>query len=253
MRLPILAALICVAGCATPGPGSATEPAAIAAAVAAADRPAEDRALDASRRPAEMLAFAGLEKGDRVLDFTGGAGYYAEIASGAVGPTGQVTIFNPPGFAGRVAEVVAKRSARLPNIEMVAAHIDEMVLPANHYDLTIFHLVYHDLYWESTQYQLRRSDPARALAKLFAATKPGGAVLVIDHVAAPGRETRAEVEVTHRIDPATIRADFAAAGFTLAAESPLLRVAGDDLTKNVFDPAIRGRTDRVAYRFVRPR
>lgn len=227
-------------------------PADIAAAVAAADRPADDRALDASRRPLEVLTFEGLEKGAHVLDWTGGAGYYAEIIARAVGPQGSVTILNPPGYGGRVADTVKARVARLPNISMVLADADAIVLAPQAYDFTIFHLVYHDLYWESAEYQLKRADPAKALAKLFAATKPGGIVAVIDHVAAPGRETRAEVEATHRINPATIKADFARAGFVLAAESPLLRVAGDDLAKNVFDPAVRGRTDRVVYRFVRP-
>ena len=75
---------------------------------------------------------------------------------------------------------------------------------------------------------------------------------MIDHVAAPGRETRAEVEATHRIDPAVIRADFERAGFVFDGESDLLRNPQDDRSVNVFDPSIRGRTDRIVYRFRKP-
>lgn len=224
-------------------------PADVSAAVAASDRPAEDIKLDASRRLAEVLAFFGLETGDRVLDWTGGQGYYAELIARAVGPAGKVTVLNPPGFMSRAMASLAPRQARLPNIDTMAAQLDDVSLPPSAYDLTLFHLVYHDLYWESVKYGLKRGDPARALAKLYAATKPGGAVVVIDHVAKPGRETRAEVEATHRIDPAVIKADFARAGFVLDGESPLLRTATDDLSKNVFDPAVQGKTDRVVYRF----
>ena len=71
---------------------------------------------------------------------------------------------------------------------------------------------------------------------------------MIDHVGLPG-DTRGSVEKFHRMDPETIKADFAAAGFVLEAESPILRMADDDHSKGVFDPAIRGRTDRVVYRF----
>jgi predicted methyltransferase len=87
---------------------------------------------------------------------------------------------------------------------------------------------------------------------LFASMKPGGTVAVIDHVANPGGETRAVVQALHRIDPATIRADFERAGFVFAGESNLLRNAQDDHTKLVFDPAVRGHTDRAVMRFRRP-
>jgi predicted methyltransferase len=113
------------------------------------------------------------------------------------------------------------------------------------------HLVYHDLYWESAKYKVPRVDPSAFLKSLYAATKPGGIVGVIDHVGAAG-DTRAVVDTLHRIDPAVIKADFKAAGFVLEAESPLLRAAGDDIAKLVFDPAVRGKTDRVVYRFRKP-
>ena len=117
----------------------------------------------------------------------------------------------------------------------------------------LLHLVYHDAYWESARFGLPRIDPNTVTAALFGAVKPGGTVAVIDHVAPAGGDTRAVVEATHRIDPAVIRADFERAGFVFDGESNLLRNPSDDHSKNVFDPSIRGRTDRVVYRFRRPR
>jgi predicted methyltransferase len=122
----------------------------------------------------------------------------------------------------------------------------------NAYDFILLHLVYHDAYWESERFSLPRIDPSTVTAALFQAVKPGGVVAVIDHVAAPGRDTRAEVEATHRILPETVRADFERAGFVFDGESDLLRNPQDDRSVNVFDPAIRGRTDRFVYRFRRP-
>jgi predicted methyltransferase len=97
-----------------------------------------------------------------------------------------------------------------------------------------------------------RTDPNQVLATLFAAMKPGGTVAVVDHVG-PSGDTRAIVEKLHRIDPETVKADFQRAGFVLDGESNLLRVASDDHTKNVFDPAVRGKTDRFAFRFKKPK
>lgn len=95
-------------------------------------------------------------------------------------------------------------------------------------------------------------DPDAFLAKVFASVRPGGVVGVVDHVAAPGGDTRQIVEKLHRIDPAVLRADFERAGFVFDAESSLLRNADDDHNKLVFDPAIRGKTDRIVYRFKKP-
>ena len=116
----------------------------------------------------------------------------------------------------------------------------------------MIHFNYHDLYWTSEKCHLSQIDPAQTLAMLYAATKPGGIVAVIDHVG-PGGDTRALVDKLHRIDPEVIKADFKRAGFVLEAESALLRNPADDHSLLVFDPAIRGRTDRAAFRFRKPR
>jgi predicted methyltransferase len=129
---------------------------------------------------------------------------------------------------------------------------EEFQAPANSYDFALFHLSYHDAYWSSTEYKVKEQDPDQLVRKIYAAMKPGGIVGIVDHVGQPG-DTRAVVDKLHRIDPEVVKADFLRGGFKLVGESRHLRVATDDHTKLVFDPAVRGKTDRFAFRFMKPR
>ena len=223
--------------------------------MSAPGRPAEAVALDEVRKPVEVLTWLGLRRGDRVLDYFTGNGYYAEIMARAVGPRGAVTGWNSASFGRREAirTALAGIRQRSPNTAFYSTPNTALSFAANSYDFVLLHLVYHDSYWESVRFGLPRIDPNTVTAALFRAVKPGGIVAVIDHVAPAGGDTRAVVEATHRIDPAVIRADFERAGFVFDGESNLLRNPADDHSKNVFDPSIRGRTDRVVYRFRRPR
>ena len=244
-------AFVLLAGAAAP---LQAVPADVETAVTAPGRPEATVALDASRRPAETLRWLGLERGDRVLDYVTGNGYYAEIMARAVGPRGTVVGWNGPNFMRNepIRTALAAVTSRSPNASFYATPVTALSFPSESFDFVMVHLVYHDAYWESTQYALPRIDPATVTSALFDATKPGGIVAVIDHVAAPGRETRAEVEATHRIDPAVVRADFERAGFVFDGESDLLRNPQDDRSVNVFDPSVRGRTDRIIFRFRKP-
>ena len=230
-------------------------PADVAAAMAAPGRPADLVKLDEVRKPVEVLRFMGLKKGDRVLDYFTGTGYYADIIAKAVGPKGHVVGWNSAGFgrSERVVKALADVRSRNRNTAFYSSPTTAIALAPNSVDFALLHLVYHDAYWVSAQFGLPRIDPNTVVQAIWNAVKPGGTVAVIDHVATPGGDTREVVEKLHRIDPATVRADFERAGFVLEAQSDLLRVPADDHGKNVFDPSIRGRTDRVVYRFRRPR
>lgn len=226
-----------------------------AAAVAAPGRPAEEVALDAGRKPAEVLRFMGLRTGDSAADIMAGTGYYAEIMARTVGPKGHVSAYDPQQFAAGNAKVEAAWAAlkaRAPNVSYQTYPFDAFAAPTNSFDFVMIHLDYHDLYWESAKYKVPRTDPAAFLKTLYAAMKPGGTVAIIDHVGLPG-DTRATVDKLHRIDPAVVKADFKAAGFVLDGESDMLRNTTDDHTKLVFDPAVRGKTDRFVFRFKRPK
>ena len=228
-------------------------PADVAAAVSAPGRPADAVALDAGRRPAEVLRFMGLRRGDRALDLFTGTGYFAEIMGRAVGPTGSVLAWEPANFLNdRSRAGLAALRTRTPNVSLIVTPANALALPERAFDFVMINLNYHDTYWQSERYHFPRMDPDGFLRTVFQSLKPGGTMAVIDHVANPGGDTRAVVDALHRIDPATIRADFERAGFVFAGESDLLRNPADDHSKLVFDPSVRGHTDRIVYRFRRP-
>ncbi|WP_454883815.1 class I SAM-dependent methyltransferase [Sphingomonas oryzagri] len=238
-------------GLAMPGMAAAPD---FQAAVSAPGRPADAVKLDEGRRPAEVLSFLGLQKGMSAADLVTGSGYWAEIMARSVGPKGKVTAFEPNQFYTSPEEQQTWKalSARRPDIRFVRYPFEAFSADPNSFDFAIISLNYHDLYWTSEKYHIPRTDPALFLRTLYAAMKPGGIVGVIDHVG-PAGDTRAIVDKLHRIAPAIVKADFKAAGFVLEAESPLLANPADDHTKLVFDPSIRGRTDRLLYRFRKPR
>ncbi|MBA3895766.1 MAG: class I SAM-dependent methyltransferase [Sphingomonadaceae bacterium] len=247
MRVLALAILL-AATAATP---LAAAPKDYAAAVAFNGRPAEATALDAGRHPAEILDFMRLKPGMKAIDVLTGSGYYAEIMARVVGPAGSVVAFEPAAFyQGKGKAAIDAMTAREPNVRLTTDLMG--ALASNSYDFAMIHLNYHDFYWESAQYHVPRTDPNLVLAGLFRAMKPGGIVAIVDHVG-PAGDTRAIVEKLHRIDPETVKADFARAGFVLDGSSDLLHMPSDDHTKNVFDPAIRGKTDRFAFRFRKPK
>jgi len=257
----ITAALFAIAAVALAGaaaPARATsEPdpsAVIDSAIGSPDRPEADRAQDERRKARELLEFAGIEPGMRVLDAFAASGYYTELLSRIVGPDGEVIAYNNPAYARFAAKGIEARYAgnRLPNVQQLTVDVDKLELPPRSLDAVIFVMSFHDLYWRPADGSWKPEDPLQMLRKLHAATKVGGVVVVQDHVATPGGDTAEIVDTLHRIDPEVVRRDFKAAGFALEAESPMLAHPDDDHTKGVFDPAIRGRTDQFVFRFRRP-
>lgn len=227
-------------------------PADVTAAVSAPGRPSEATALDAGRHPAEILRFMGLQRGDRVVDLFTYSAYYGEIMARAVGPRGGVLGWNPREFTqDSTRAAMAAVRERSPNYAFFITQASAFALPVQAFDFAMLHLDYHDTYLEAPRMGFRM-DPDGFVRAVFQSLKPGGRIAVIDHVANPGGDTREVVRTLHRIDPATLRADFERAGFVFDGELNLLRNPGDDHSKSVFDPSIRGRTDRIVYRFRRP-
>jgi predicted methyltransferase len=253
-----LFAIVAVGLAGAAGPARATsEPdpsVAIEAAIASSERPAADREQDERRKAREFLEFAGVEPGMRVLDAFAASGYYTELLSRIVGPGGEVIAYNNPAYARFAAKGIEARYAgdRLPNVRQLTVDVDQLELPPRSLDAVIFVMSFHDLYWRPADGSWPPTDPLQMLRKLHAALEVGGVVIVQDHVAASGGDPAAVVDKLHRIDPEVVRRDFRAAGFVLETESPILAHPGDDHTKGVFDPAIRGRTDQFLFKFRRP-
>ena len=249
MRAILIAAMISVAAM----PAMAA-PADVSASVAATSaRSAENVKLDASRKPVEVLKFLGLKQGMRVADPFGGNLYWAEITAPAVGPKGRVTIWEPKQFYDqKTYDRLTAFAAKQPNVFMRVSPFEAPDMPANTYDFMLINLDYHDVYWESAKYGVVRMEPDAWLKTIYDAMKPGATVGVIDHIANPG-DARQTVDKLHRIDPETVKADFKRAGFVLEGESDLLRNPADDHSLLVFDPKIRGKTDRFVFKFRKPR
>jgi len=226
----------------------------IAAAVASDERSPDNVKLDEGRKPAELLKFLGLRPGMRVADPFGGNFYWAEITGRAVGPTGHVTVWEPKQFySQKMYDQYQAVQAKEPNVWLRVSPFEQPDIPAGKYDFMLINLDYHDVYWESAKRGIPRMDPDQWLKTVYAAMKPGAIVGVIDHVANPNDDPRATVEKLHRIDPNVVKADFKRAGFQLVATSDMLRNPADDHSLLVFDPKIRGKTDRFVFKFRKPR
>ena len=225
----------------------------ISAAVAREDRPEAARVLDENRKPAETLEWLGLEPGMDVLDFASGRGYWTEIMAHVAGPDGSVSSHTSAQFFGG-EEGQARWDAlieRAPAAELTVFEFPKFVAAPNSFDFALTNLNYHDLYFESERLQIERGDPMDRLKIIYSAMRPGGIVGVIDH-SGPEGDTRAIVEALHRIAPATVITDFEKAGFELVDQSDLLANPDDDHTLNVFNPEIRGKTDRFLLKFRKP-
>lgn len=229
------------------GTASAEPAANLTAAVANPARPEEDRARDANRKPAEVLAFVGIEPGMTVLDLVAGSGYYSEILAYAVGNEGKVYVQNHKWVLERFGdEALAARLAK-PSLTSAVRWDRELTaldLPTASLDAAVMVLFYHDTYWQGI-------DRAAMNAEVFKALKPGGVFVVVDHRAEAGSGDR-DVKRIHRIDEKWVAREVVAAGFVLDAESEVLAHPEDDRSQNVFDPSIRGKTDRFVYRFKKP-
>ncbi len=221
---------------------------AIAAPAFAQTRPAEDTARDAARKPADMVAFAGIKAGSKVADMIPGTGYFTRVFSIAAGPTGHVTAIIPPAAEAAYADA-SKAVHDLPNTGF--ANVSVVASPT---DPSLAGTL--DVFWTAQNYHdLHNSLPPEAVIgfnkAVFATLKKGGVYVIVDHSAPDGSGLTA-TKTLHRIDPATLKAEVLAAGFTFDGESTALRNAADPKTAMVFDPSVRGKTDQFIYRFKKP-
>jgi len=251
------ATLACSQQDSEPSAGSAdsshVDPSVYAAAVANASRPEADLARDAGRKPADVLEFFGIAPDMSVLDLFSGGGYYAEILSHVVGPEGHIVAHSNSAYLNFVGDEFKARHAdnRLANVDVLMAENNELELDADQFDATLMVLSYHDTYWVDPENGWPKINVSQLHAEMFDSLKPGGILGVIDHYAEAGsrRETGGTL---HRIASGIVIAEHENAGFVLDAKSDLLRNMEDDHSLGVFDPSVRGKTDRFVLRFKKP-
>jgi predicted methyltransferase len=211
-------------------------------------RSAADAKRDVGSRPFEVLDFFGVEPGWKVIDLFAGNGYYSEALAQRVGPGGKVYLHNNQAymaFADKLNERVA--NDRLPNVEVYIREIDGIDLPPGSLDMAILVKAYHDVYFVQDGWNVT-ADPL--FAAIHRILKPGGVLAIIDHHGHSG-SGKAAAQNEHRIDAEFAKSDITARGFTFVGASDILRNPDDDLSKSVFDPAVRGQTSRFVFKFVR--
>lgn len=224
---------------------------AVQAAVDAADRTDEDRALDAGRHPAELFSFFGVQPGWRVVDVFAGGGYSTELLARIVGPSGSVVAQNNAWVLDRFARApLEQRLARLamPHVSALQAELDAPMPPDAHdLDAVIFILSYHDSVWMN-------ADRAAMNRAVFEALRPGGVYGIVDHAAAAGHGT-SDAQTLHRIERSVVVDEVLAAGFVLDAEADFLASHEDTHDWNASPREAgerRGTSDRFVLRFRRP-
>jgi predicted methyltransferase len=202
----------------------------------------------------ELIRFARVDAGSTVIDVYPGDGDWTRLLSDTVGPEGRVYSFVPAEVAhfkndpiGRM-RTLAKEPGR-ENVEAVTADLVAMPEATQQADVVWLHLFYHDLH--TALMRAKGATAADFNRAVYERLKPGGTYVIVDHAAAAGAGT-SDAQSLHRIEAASVREEVEAAGFVLDAESPMLAHKNDAHSIKVFDPSIKGKTDRFAYRFVKP-
>jgi predicted methyltransferase len=253
-------ATFAIAAAALAGPTILVAPAAQAAdalpgyiqsAVADAGRPDADKQRDANRKPAEVIAFAGIKAGDKVGELMPGGGYFTRIFSKVVGEKGVVYAVGPAPAAPAANAPPRPNALAAITADPAYSNVKAAVLdPASKLPEPV------DLVWTSLNYHdfARRPDAELAAINkmVFDSLKPGGVYIVIDHASAPGTG-KTVVQTLHRIDPEAVKKDVTSVGFVLDSESKVLLNPKDPHTVPVHDAAMRGTTDQFVLKFRKPR
>ena len=210
-----------------------------------------DVAKDDHRKIAAVMTFTEVKPGQKVLELIPGSGYFTRVFSAIVGPRGHVYVLWPNEYSKEDADDTAASSKlaadpHYANVSVLTQPAAQLSSPAA-VDLVFTSQNYHD-YPDAF---MGKVDPLALDKQVFAALKPGGVYVVIDHVAEAGSGLR-DTDTLHRIDPAIVKQQVLAAGFVLDGESDALHNPADPHTVKVFDPSIRGHTDQFMFRFRKP-
>jgi predicted methyltransferase len=222
------------------------------AAVADTSRPAADTARDENRKPAAMLAFAGIAPGKVVVDMLPGAGYFTRIFAKAVEPHGRVYAYFGTQYDARLKgqgkdpdNQFADLKQTYKNLDVIHGPLPQFVTPEP-VDIVWTSDNYHDMHNKAYAMDVNEVNKA-----VFKSLKPGGYYVIIDHKA-PENAGDDVTEALHRIKESTVKKEVEAAGFKLVAEGHDLNAPGDDGTKKVFDADVRGKTNQFMLKFQKP-
>jgi predicted methyltransferase len=235
-------AAVLVAACAGPAVQVAPIPAEqYRALLADPIRTERDLRMDEGRHPVELLEFAQVHPGMKVLDVATGAGYTSQVLALAVGPTGKLWAQTPKPGAALTERLAAHPQA---NFLLATRPFDDPVPPeAAPLDLVTLILNYHDISYLPV-------DRDAMNKKIFAALKPGGSYVIVDHSALAGTGITAG-KTLHRIEEAFLVAEVKRAGFVLDGDAAFMRSPGDTRAEPSSQPTPP--SDKFVLRFVKPR
>jgi predicted methyltransferase len=212
----------------------------------------KDIERDTRSHPEVVIPLLQLEEGDRVADIWAGGGYYSELLADVVGDQGEVLLINNAAYKQFAARGLAERfeGRDLPAVLVHEREAENLDLGENQLDAAIIIMSYHDIYHVDEKNRWRAIDPENFLGQIYTALKPGGRFLIVDHVAEPGSGMR-DAQDLHRIDLEFAKKDISSYGFKFVGSSDGLRNPNDDHAVIVFDPKVRGKTDRFILVFAK--
>lgn len=227
----------------------------ITQAIANPRRLSRDIKDDALRMPEAVLKFIKAPVGGVIADIEAGRGYYTELLASIVGPTGSVTMVNPPFFDTFISDEditnrLGENGTRLPNVTFVKTTFDQLPMDDNSVDMVTWVLGPHELYF-TPRPGVSFGDVEKTYAEIFRVLKPGGIFIPLDHAAESGAPSTTGGE-THRIDPSIVRQEAEKAGLVFESSSDVLANADDNYAVSVFDPKVRRKTDRFLHRYRKP-
>lgn len=220
-----------------------------------------DTERDSRSRPEAVIPLLNLEQGDTVVDIFAGGGYYSELLARVVGSEGEAILHNSMGFEAWGINGLNDRfvEGRAPaNINRHTRNGVNLMLTDETVDAALIVMAIHDLYVIPKRYNgeeyVRSGNPANSsyfLDQVFAALKPGGRFVVVDHQGNPESDIETITDL-HRLDETFIRAEIESHGFAYVGSSNALRNPDDDRDRIVFDEDLQGRTDRFVLAFEKP-
>jgi len=226
----------------------------IAESVANENRPDANSERDGARKPADMLSFIALDDGATVLDWGAGGGYWSELFSGVVGAGGKVYAHQNAGTRfDESKDALTAQFEPFGNIELLpVARGDATPLADNSVDTVMVSYLYHHMHYSEDSGEMFPASSAALFGEFSRVLKPGGTVIVIEHIAADG-SSRAQSAGWHRTPPETAKADITSVGFEFAGEAAELYVNPEDDKMNIwFETGLSGKTNTFVHKYRKP-
>lgn len=215
----------------------------IRAAVESPTRDPAMKARDGYRRPAEILALAGLRPGQRVVEFGPWGWYYSTLISDVIGPKGELHMYEHPYIHEQIEGRGEQFAETRDNVHYYSVDLNTLELPRN------VDVVFNVMSFQKML--LTNVEIERIHTTIFKALKPGGIYLVIEPAAVHGVGTD-DIGRLRRIDPGVIRPYVTSQGFVLDEDSRMLENPQDDHKTEVFTDDAADVSDRIIYKFKKP-